>query len=163
MKCEHCEYETKNKKSMSNHTRYGCPKILKFSTIKCKYCKNLLPKRKPSEEGLFCNNKCYFKWKKGVRLGNRKDKVLISNYWYVYIPGHPRSNKRTGYVPEQVHLMELKINRFLNDDETVHHIDHVSTNNDILNLKLMTKHDHLSYHAKINHKKAGGKKWSKER
>jgi hypothetical protein len=162
MKCNICGYDTDNKKSMSNHTRYGCSKKIKPSTINCKYCGELLPKRKPSEQGLFCNNKCYFKWKKGVRIGNRKDRVLISNYWYVYIPDHPRANKRTGYVPEQVHLVENKIGRLLNDDETVHHIDHIPTNNDIDNLKLMTEYDHLSYHAKLRHKKSGGKKWNKE-
>jgi hypothetical protein len=62
MKCK-CGYETENKKSWSNHNRYGCPKQEKKSTKRCKYCKELMPKRKPSEQGKFCNNICYGNWR----------------------------------------------------------------------------------------------------
>ena len=161
MKCNVCNFETENKKSFSNHVRYGCRLEVKKSSIKCKFCGEFIPKRKPSEIGMFCNNKCYFKWKKGVLLGPRKERVLISNYYYVMMPNHKRANKR-GYVPEHIILVEKSIKRELFDNETVHHIDHNSLNNNIDNLKLMTIHDHLSYHAIEKHKKSKGKKWKKE-
>lgn len=88
MKCTNCNYETDNKKSFSNHVRYGCKLVIKYSDIKCKWCGNIIPKRKPSEMGLFCNNKCYFLWKNGVLIGARKERVLISNYYYVMMPEH---------------------------------------------------------------------------
>ena len=62
MKCEKCNYQTDNKKSWSNHVRYGCSSIIIYTDAKCKYCGNNLPKRKPSEQGFFCDRKCYFEW-----------------------------------------------------------------------------------------------------
>lgn len=63
MKCDNCNYETDNKKSWSNHIRYGgCNNKVKYADLKCKYCKSFLPKRKPSEQGLFCDRSCYVNW-----------------------------------------------------------------------------------------------------
>lgn len=58
-----CGYNTENKKSWSNHVRYGCPNDIKVSDKECKFCKKNMPKKKPSEEGFFCNNKCYGRWR----------------------------------------------------------------------------------------------------
>lgn len=75
MKCDTCEYETDNKKSFSNHIRYGCSRINKKSEKKCLYCKEYMPLRKPSEQGFYCNRKCYYAHvnvsglKKGVNSG----------------------------------------------------------------------------------------------
>ena len=63
MECETCNYKTDNKKSMSNHLRYGCPSVKKKSLCRCKYCNKFMIKRKPSEQGMFCNNKCYGNWR----------------------------------------------------------------------------------------------------
>lgn len=62
MKCK-CGYFTENKKSYSNHIRNGCPRGFRSSGIYCKYCDIEMTKKKPSEQGLFCNNKCYSKWR----------------------------------------------------------------------------------------------------
>lgn len=70
MECKKCGYKTENKKSFSNHIRYGCP-IGKKSNKKCKFCRQFKPKRKPSEEGLFCNNKCYSLWRSRVCIGKK--------------------------------------------------------------------------------------------
>jgi hypothetical protein len=67
MKCL-CGLDTENKKSWSNHIRYGCPKQKK-SFEKCKYCGEFMPKRKPSEQGLFCNKICYGNWSSENRRG----------------------------------------------------------------------------------------------
>lgn len=160
-RCQTCGYETQNKKSFSNHVRYGCKLTQKNTETTCKYCNKELPERKPSEKGLFCNRRCYFLWKKGVLLGARKERVLISNYYYIMNPAHERANKK-GYIPEHVAIMEELIGRHLNPEEIVHHIDHNSLNNNLDNLQLMTAHDHLSYHAKQKHLKSQGKVWRKE-
>lgn len=62
MKCTKCDYETENKKSMSNHNRYGCSGYEKNK--KCKYCGEILIKRhKPKEQGFFCDRTCYSLWR----------------------------------------------------------------------------------------------------
>ena len=63
-----CGFISKNKKSWSNHVRFGCPKQKK-SIEKCKFCQELMPKRKPSEQGLFCNKNCYANWRSIYRRG----------------------------------------------------------------------------------------------
>lgn len=64
MTCDNCNYSTSNKKSWSNHIRYGCKNgVIILSEKKCKNCFEKIPKRKPSELGIFCNRKCYFEWK----------------------------------------------------------------------------------------------------
>jgi 5-methylcytosine-specific restriction endonuclease McrA len=61
MKCT-CGYETKNKKSFSNHIRYGCKS--KQILANCLYCKKELPKNiKPKDGRKFCNHKCYANWR----------------------------------------------------------------------------------------------------
>jgi len=62
MNCK-CGYETENKKSFSNHIRNGCPKLFRVSGTYCINCNSEMTKRKPSEQGLFCNNKCYGNWR----------------------------------------------------------------------------------------------------
>ena len=73
MECK-CGFITENKKSWSNHNRNGCPKSYRPSIINCKHCKKIMPKRKPSEQGLFCDNKCYALWRsenlRGIKAPN---------------------------------------------------------------------------------------------
>lgn len=45
-------------------------------------------------------------------------------------------------------LMEHKIGRFLDDDEEVHHIDQDRDNNEIDNLEILTKTEHLLAHGR---------------
>ena len=76
MKCPKCDYETENKKSYSNHIRYGCSGYEKNK--RCLWCKRLLNKKiKPNEQGKFCDNKCYSLWRsincKGTKAPNYKD------------------------------------------------------------------------------------------
>lgn len=65
-KCN-CGYATNNLKSWSNHIRYGC-KSEKFSECKCLFCGNNLPKRKPSEQGLYCGRNCYMKHREQLEI-----------------------------------------------------------------------------------------------
>lgn len=84
--CKCCKKLFNNKKSLSNHIRYGCSSIKKISNILCKYCNKFMIKRKPSEQGLFCDKICYGKWKSinftgknapNFKHGNCKNYLLI--------------------------------------------------------------------------------------
>lgn len=62
MRCYNCDYETSNKKSMSNHLRYGCHPYKKNKL--CLYCDRVLYKRHcPSEQGVFCDTQCRALWR----------------------------------------------------------------------------------------------------
>lgn len=78
MKCK-CGFETKNKKSWSNHIRFGCPSDSKPSGKFCKYCKQEMPKRKPSEQGLFCNKICYGNWRSENIRGEKAPNYVHGN------------------------------------------------------------------------------------
>jgi 5-methylcytosine-specific restriction endonuclease McrA len=73
MECILCNYKTENRKSFSNHTRFGCPSETKFLGLNCKECgKELIKKWQTGKQAvLFCNNKCYGNWRsKNIRGEN---------------------------------------------------------------------------------------------
>jgi hypothetical protein len=59
----------------------------------------------------------------------------------------PKGNKFTVSYPK--YLMELHLNRYLKNNETIDHKDEDFTNNDINNLQILTK----SVHSKLDIKK----------
>ena len=85
-------------------------------------------------------------------LNKKAKKMGLSIAWqYTYtcqqgylIDCHVRSNRKL------VHrmIMEKHLNRPLSSDEVVHHIDGNKQNNDISNLKLMTRAEHMNHHRK---------------
>lgn len=77
-------------------------------------------------------------WKGGTMVDD-------DGYLKRYDPGHPFP-RRGGYVYEHVRLMELHIGRRLQPHESVHHIDHDRTNNDLSNLELTTRSEHSRHH-----------------
>ena len=74
-------------------------------------------------------------------------KKRADGYMAVYFPDHPKSTKE-GYIMEHILVMEALLGRHLTDDECVHHINHQKNDNRKENLKLMTKSEHMRYHAK---------------
>lgn len=72
--------------------------------------------------------------------------ITDSGYKKIMKKEHPRSDSK-GYVGEHVLVMEEHIGRYLIEDEVVHHIDENKLNNDINNLRLMTKQEHKSLHS----------------
>lgn len=88
--------------------------------------------------------------KKVGGIGHKKKRS--DGYIYVYFPDHPKSSK-DGYIMEHILVIEALHGRHLNEDECVHHINHVRHDNRKENLKLMTKHDHMSMHSKERFKK----------
>lgn len=75
------------------------------------------------------------------------EKKRTDGYIKVYVPDHPNATA-DGYVMKHILVMEREIGRFIQDDEVVHHINHIRDDNRIENLRLMKRHDHMSMHMK---------------
>ena len=72
--------------------------------------------------------------------------ISWNGYKMIYLPIHPPCDGK-GYIREHILVMEKYLGRYLTEDEIVHHIDENKLNNDINNLKLMTKYEHKCYHS----------------
>lgn len=77
-------------------------------------------------------------WKGGTYRHHGRVQVLC--------PDHPNSGQNN-YVLRARLVMEKQLVRFLNQDEVVHHINHVTDDDRIQNLQLMTILEHNTYHA----------------
>jgi len=73
-------------------------------------------------------------------------------YVIVYRPNHPNRNAN-GYVFEHRLVMERHLDRILEQNELVHHINEVVEDNRIENLTVTDRSCHSSHHAKINYHK----------
>lgn len=73
--------------------------------------------------------------------------IKINGYILVKKPNHPfcRSN---GYVPLHRLIMEVKIGRFLDSNEDVHHINGIKDDNSLKNLLLLSRSEHMILHKK---------------
>lgn len=86
----------------------------------------------------------------GVYEFGGHEKKRSDGYIKVYVPDHPRASS-DGYVMKHTLVMERHIGRFLNEDEVVHHVNHVRDDNRLENLRLMTKREHQSLHMRERH------------
>lgn len=78
---------------------------------------------------------------------SEKKYINGGDYTRIYLPSHPKNVN--GYVREHIYVMEKHIGRYLKKGEEVHHIDCNKRNNDISNLVILTKSEHMKVHAKI--------------
>lgn len=124
------EYNIKSRNRMNNFTKNKLSLANKGKTHK-PYERTDEIKKKMSEAKL----------KKGI--GHKKTRV--DGYIAVYFPDHPKSSK-DGYIMEHDLIMECYIGRWLKDDEVVHHINHIRSDNRIGNLQLMTFKEHARLH-----------------
>lgn len=96
---------------------------------------------------IFCNRKCYFDWKKNnPNKRAYKGRVLIGGYYYLYKPGYPNAIKNDRYIAEHRYMIEKSTGRTLLQNEDVHHINGIKTDNRPENLQVLTK----SKHSKIS-------------
>ena len=72
------------------------------------------------------------------------DKTL--GYMYCYQPDHFCANK-AGKVYQHILVMVEHIGRPLYENECVHHIDRIRSNNELSNLLLLTRSEHALLHA----------------
>lgn len=70
-------------------------------------------------------------------------------YWQVFRPNHPYCDYR-GYILEHRLIMEEHLGRYLEQGEVVHHINEDPLDNRLINLKLMSLTEHISYHRNKN-------------
>lgn len=106
---------------------------------------------------LFCNQKCYFKWKrKNPHKKAYKDKIFVSGYFYLYMPDHPNAIKKSRYIAEHRYNLEQKIGRLLEKNEVAHHINGNKKDNRLENLEVLTNNEHNKHHANTRKRKSNG-------
>ena len=74
---------------------------------------------------------------------------LLNNYRVLYKPDHPTcmtSDNWNGYVYEHIYVMEKHLNRPLEENEVVHHLDCNPANNRLSNLLLLSRGMHAKLH-----------------
>lgn len=76
-------------------------------------------------------------WKGGRHISN--------GYIYIYMPRSPLSDSK-GYVLESRYIMSNYLNRILKPTEIVHHKNHIKTDNQIENLEITTRKEHITSH-----------------
>jgi len=84
-------------------------------------------------------------WKGGIKHHS-------NGYRYIWNPDHPACTKY-GYVMEHRLVMEEFLGRYLTEDEHVHHINDIKTDNRIENLQIMSNSEHYSYHQRMRWEK----------
>lgn len=90
----------------------------------------------------FCSQKCV---STGVNNGRWNGGKYISRAGYILV-WNPKHHSR--YEPEHRSIMRKIIGRELLDNEDVHHINGIKTDNRPENLQLLTKSEHTSLHMK---------------
>ena len=86
---------------------------------------------------LRCGEKCPT-WKGGK-------KITPNGYVQILKKGY-KGTDYNGYIFEHRYIMERQIDRYLNKNEVVHHVNGDKTDNRIENLKLMTNSEHTIFH-----------------
>ena len=76
----------------------------------------------------------------------KKQKKRHGGYLMVYAPNHP--NNIEGYVYEHRLIVEQKLNRYLDKNEIVHHINGIKADNSMENLEILTPSQHSLHHLK---------------
>lgn len=108
-----------------------------MKTITCKQCEKST-RQLLHGTSLFCNQKCYFKWKrKHPNKRAYKEKISVSGYYYLYMPEHPNAINKGRYIAEHRYNLEQKIGRFLKKNEVAHHINGDKKDNRQENLEVL--------------------------
>ncbi len=137
------------------HKSQNAPGItMNFNGI-CEYCgKEFETYRSPSNMKKkiprFCSIICLGKSQKGENNpAYNGGKYICNGYYVIFKPEHPNRDVKN-MILEHRFVMELKIGRYLNKGEVVHHIDKNTLNNHPDNLMLFkNQSEHTKHHAKL--------------
>lgn len=102
----------------------------------CEQCGKIFRKDSQKDTKRFCSNACVYEYKR-----SRPRKATVGKDGYKYIWWADGTGTK-----EHIYIMEQSIGRKLRKDECVHHIDGNRQNNDLSNLRLMTRGDHSKLH-----------------
>lgn len=90
----------------------------------------------------FCNTKCWKKWIKKFPP-NKKNGYWYENGYKVLYVGDGKG------IKEHIKIIQDYIGRKLQNDEVVHHKNHIKTDNRLENLILLSRGEHSHYHRKF--------------
>jgi hypothetical protein len=131
-----CSEETKRKISLSLKGRHSSPQ----TEFKKGYISSRKGKKFPQITGKNNGN-----WKGGT-MGDCKGYILILQ------PSHPNTN-HAGYIRRSHLIMEKYLERYLQPEEIVHHINGIKDDDRIENLQLCKNLKvHNNYHPRIHNK-----------
>ena len=125
----------------------------RFLICKCANCKKEFEWRRSiyylrNNKHFFCDRDCYYQWRKDIKNHPhwKGGKVFMQGYEFTFVKNHPYANP-VGYVKTSRLVMEKYLGRYLDPEETIHHIDGDITNNNIENLMLFpNKSEHQKHH-----------------
>ncbi len=112
----------------------------KTSYGNCEWCGKKFEKYHEKHPQRFCCLECSLEYKRKQRYEHRFESGYVDANGYRVLCFNGIC------IQEHILLMEEKIGRKLRKDECVHHIDGCRSNNDINNLKLMTRGEHSRLH-----------------
>ena len=142
---------------ISNHRRYCSWECYKLKITnpyikKCLMCGKIFSVKGNHKYQKFCSYKCsgdfkhYTKerWGKLSKCWKGGEIINVNGYKKILLVGEGK------YKLEQQIVMENKLGRKLKPPEIIHHINGDKLDNDISNLKIMTRKEHTGFHRKIS-------------
>jgi len=79
-----------------------------------------------------------------------KRRKTSDGYYEIYVPDHPMSKQRSGWLLEHRYIMSKHLGRTLSSNEIIHHKDENKLNNKLSNLELTNPKTHGKKHFGTN-------------
>jgi len=132
---------------------------VRYIIVNCAICGILILQKKYRQEKAeraYCSGVCRGKALKKFYSGKnhiayKSGKSISNGYIRVLCPDHHRATSN-GYVMEHILIAEKKYGRKILIDEDVHHIDECHSNNDPVNLEVLSRKEHCAKHKKNKYK-----------